>query len=112
MTNPHCRIGRVRPRDKRVALFPGVRAIDAPLHRQPNTELVDNLRRMLARAERGEVTAMAAAWVYADGATGSGWSGAGRHRSALTSGAIAFLLVDYLTESIRASYQAAGPSAS
>lgn len=51
---------------------------------EPNASVLDNLRHVLERAERGEMVNVAIAYVTTDGATGEGWA-AGPHSGALLS---------------------------
>lgn len=77
MHDPHCRIGKVTPKGN-LRLFPGVRVPESSLKAQPQERVIALLRRVLAKAERGEIQSVAVAWIddepwpYKDFASGDG----------------------------------------
>ncbi len=85
----HCQIKRVRPRGN-VFLMPGVTAPDMEARKQPCGPVIGILNNVVAQALKGEVQAVAIAWIDHNGADWRNWGGGAVKTSALL-GALALV---------------------
>ena len=69
----HCQIGHVKPHGN-IALFPNTVAPELPVNRQPEDGVIDLLQDLLDKALRGELRAVAAAYVKVGDYTSFAWS--------------------------------------
>lgn len=74
MPDPRCRIVNVRYKGN-VRPFPGVTRYDLLVANQPHPDVIRFARNLLKRAERGEITGIAAVIGTPQHETGSNWTG-------------------------------------
>lgn len=99
--DPRCKIGRIKPKGN-ITLFPGVKAPDVPVNRQPNAPTIALLRDALAKAECGEITGVAAVLVLDTGNTMHNWAGADHSPVSVLLGGLTLLSDDISSASLRA----------
>lgn len=66
------------------------------LKQKPNKEVIDCVKELLQKAEKGDIQAFAYASIHPSGATGNGWGGLGGGKSMALVGELRALEMDLL----------------